>query len=96
MIKLRDFNKLQKTHKNKFIFTLLLQIMPIFIYLCSCIYVVNKEKNDTIDKYIKGSNENEIYDVYDEKQNELHFELKEEKDKYHCDYYLHIFHWRIL
>ena len=85
MIKLRDFNKLQKTHKNKFIFTLLLQIMPIFIYLCSCIYVVNKEKNDTIDKYIKGSNENEIYDVYDEKQNELHFELKEEKDKYHCE-----------
>lgn len=67
---------LDKAKQKRLILTLLLLIVPLFIYIFYCALTIICERINTIDKYIKGSDESEIYDKYDENQVAYHHYLE--------------------
>ncbi len=79
-------NKLKKldiAKKKRLVLTLLLLVLPLFIYIFYCALTIVSERIDTIDKYIKGSDESEIYDKYDSNQVAYHSYLENNsKEKY--------------
>lgn len=63
---------LDKAKQKRLVLTLLLLIVPLFIYIFYCALTIICERINTIDKYIKGSDESEIYDKYDVNQVAYH------------------------
>lgn len=72
----RNYKALSHPKRFKLIMSMILIMAPLLGYTAYCAYSASVEKANTVDSYIKGSDETYIYNQYDEKQVKYHEDLQ--------------------